>query len=808
MGCGPSRATHVDPRGIQPEKGSLPSPLQALADAAVDVHGSAEKVEAPESKSSVRASDTGTENLFPGAPPPQNEKARLRRLRDLGVLDTRQDDPVFDGIVKSMVEIFRAKVSFVSIVDENRQWNKAYVGVPVPEHARNLSLCAHTLLGERPPFQLIPDCTKDERFKNHPFVTGPTNLRFYAGAPLVTSDNVRLGTLCVMDMEPRYDWGEREVRLLMNFAEIAVREIERRELEAIRTKRQELREVMTSRSSLASDSTRLKFQGSLPTSLVERMLKSTESAPALISRIDGLNPDPGRTWRAIDSISEAIALVDARDGKWTVLYGNRFWGRMISADGADLGVGSSLWDWVQLNHDALPKSLRAADVSPFDAFTHAAVVGGTFSVEGHVHSQGVLCRFKPAWESMDVNALLSQIPDEALLAGEVDSADGKASGMYLVTIVRDLEDGIEVAANSTRAAGMSKETAEVPPGCTGAGGSPQDERHKDPNSDEASSHPAASQRAAMAGVLPSKPPFVDVALGAVLETCTDSETYSALWDGAPVSVTILRHRAPSEDLRARAEASLSINMLHPHVVQTFKFAQRRRPGGSRIAASADGGHESGSPSVPDWETWTVQELCSAGTLWDVHTLFSSGDEGGGDAAAVAWTMREIASGMAYLHGRGIVHGQLCPSSVVFVPAMRTPRGVKAKVGSFRTLTQNVIEQLQSSDDVFFLDHDVLRGAAATPKADVYSFGCLAYMMLVGQRPHANVSHTEFIAALGEAAAVSLDDAAFQAPAPLIELVNTCLHSSPTHRPSFQKIVDSIMHIQKDLRKQARGAKAQ
>lgn len=134
------------------------------------------------------------------APVPANEALRLDALKRLGILDT-EADPAFDALVQLASELCDASVSLVSLVDEKRQWFKARQGTDVSETPRELSLCAYAVAsGET---LIIDDTAQDQRFAEHPMVTGEPKIRFYAGVPLKTGQGLTLGTLCVMDQEPR-----------------------------------------------------------------------------------------------------------------------------------------------------------------------------------------------------------------------------------------------------------------------------------------------------------------------------------------------------------------------------------------------------------------------------------------------------------------------------------------------------------------------------------------------------------------------------------------------------------------------------
>src|SRR3954452_6342457 len=116
------------------------------------------------------------------APLPADEQARLAALHDAGVLDTAPEED-FDDIALLASEICGTPTGLVSLVDSDRQWFKAKVGVTIDESHRDLSFCAYTIHGHD--LLEVPDATSDERFADNPFVTAEGGIRFYAGAPVV-----------------------------------------------------------------------------------------------------------------------------------------------------------------------------------------------------------------------------------------------------------------------------------------------------------------------------------------------------------------------------------------------------------------------------------------------------------------------------------------------------------------------------------------------------------------------------------------------------------------------------------------------
>lgn len=172
-------------------------------------------------------------------PIPNNETRRLRVLWQYDVLDTVPEE-VFDDLTDLASYICEAPIALISLVDEDRQWFKSRVGVTIKETARDISFCAHAILGQG--LFIVADATKDPRFKDNPLVTGPQRIRFYAGAPLITPDGHALGTLCVLDKKPRRlrPQQEQALRVLAHHV-VSQLELRRhgRELNLVRADRRE-----------------------------------------------------------------------------------------------------------------------------------------------------------------------------------------------------------------------------------------------------------------------------------------------------------------------------------------------------------------------------------------------------------------------------------------------------------------------------------------------------------------------------------------------------------------------------------------
>ncbi|MGI4828912.1 MAG: diguanylate cyclase [Janthinobacterium lividum] len=129
------------------------------------------------------------------------DAARLEALHSLQILDTAPEKS-FDEAVRLASAICGTPIAVVNLLDEDRQWFKARVGISATEMPRTGSFCNY-LIGETEPM-VISDAAIDARFCDNPFVTGDPNVRFYAGMPLNTTEGQTLGTLCVIDTVPHH----------------------------------------------------------------------------------------------------------------------------------------------------------------------------------------------------------------------------------------------------------------------------------------------------------------------------------------------------------------------------------------------------------------------------------------------------------------------------------------------------------------------------------------------------------------------------------------------------------------------------
>lgn len=153
------------------------------------------------------------------------EEERLAAVRRYDILDTPPDGS-FDRITKLASELFDIPVALVTIVDHDRIWFKSKAGLDdVSEIPRDPGLCASAVLQDTP--YIVEEARTDPRTLANPLVAGQFGLQFYAAAPLRTSDGHRLGTLCLLDREPRM-FSPKQASVLQQLADVVMDEMELR----------------------------------------------------------------------------------------------------------------------------------------------------------------------------------------------------------------------------------------------------------------------------------------------------------------------------------------------------------------------------------------------------------------------------------------------------------------------------------------------------------------------------------------------------------------------------------------------------
>jgi GAF domain-containing protein len=139
-----------------------------------------------------------------------NDAARVDALQKYAILDS-EPEQAFDDLTLLASYVCKTPMALISLVDEDRQWFKAKVGISATETSRDIAFCS-TAIQQQDVF-VVPDALQDERFRTNPLVISEPNIRFYAGAPLINEDGYALGTLCVIDRTPRNLAADQEAAL-------------------------------------------------------------------------------------------------------------------------------------------------------------------------------------------------------------------------------------------------------------------------------------------------------------------------------------------------------------------------------------------------------------------------------------------------------------------------------------------------------------------------------------------------------------------------------------------------------------------
>lgn len=154
---------------------------------------------------------------------PDDEKQRMEKLRALKLLDSAPEER-FDRLTRMAKRMFGVDISVLSLIDDGRQWFKSKsTEMDIPdETSREVSFCGHAILGND--VFVVEDAMDDHRFKDNPLVTADPNIRFYAGYPLKVNNGSALGTLCIIDTEPRA-FDPEDSQLLKDLGVMAEQEI-------------------------------------------------------------------------------------------------------------------------------------------------------------------------------------------------------------------------------------------------------------------------------------------------------------------------------------------------------------------------------------------------------------------------------------------------------------------------------------------------------------------------------------------------------------------------------------------------------
>lgn len=209
------------------------------------------------------------------APLPANEDERIAKLLSYNILDTVAET-AYDDLTLMAAYICGVPIALVSLVDVDRQWFKAKVGLGASETHRDVAFCAHAILKSEEVL-VVPDACQDDRFATNPLVTNDPNIRFYAGAPLVTPDGFAIGTLCVIDYQPHH-LTDKQTQALQALARQVVSQLELRlNLQALQQETAERKQTETQLCRLNAELEERVEQRTMQLQIANEDLKTSQS---------------------------------------------------------------------------------------------------------------------------------------------------------------------------------------------------------------------------------------------------------------------------------------------------------------------------------------------------------------------------------------------------------------------------------------------------------------------------------------------------------------------------------------------------
>lgn len=223
------------------------------------------------------------------------ETQRIEELLRYEVLDT-EDEKALDELTQLASVICGTSISLISLVDKDRQWFKSRVGLDAAETTRDMAFCSHAILQDQ--IFEVPDTLKDQRFVDNPLVTGSPDIRFYAGAPLVSTSGMPIGTLCVIDTEPK-KLNEKQQLALNTLAKQVISQLElrlhNRQLLRMQKDQQQIFAMM-------SHDLRSPFNGILGLSQLIQAEAQTLKPEVLSAMADGILESSLKVYQLLDEI--------------------------------------------------------------------------------------------------------------------------------------------------------------------------------------------------------------------------------------------------------------------------------------------------------------------------------------------------------------------------------------------------------------------------------------------------------------------------------------------------------------------------
>jgi len=704
-------------------------------------------------------------DVWKGAELPTNEELRLARLAQLNVLHS-EDEYRYDAITRIVSALAAAPIVLVSLVGKEYQWFKSTTGLDAKQTPRNTSFCAMTFQRELPQdakMLVIEDARIDERTYGNPLVTGEPYIVFYGGVPLQTSDGLRLGALCSIDRVPR-GLTAVQAQIMVNFATVTVQELERGQL---------MGQGVEEASDLNGDK-----NGNLD--FAAGALRKQRMREALDEILVLVRADPAmRHWPLLYTNNTWIDYTGCRVHPpkrvpgWATLEWVAGPGRQGTCP-----QGPSLWDFLDGAPVALAKLRKdVKDMADFRRPRELPLSGSLLlNPRGGDVRVPVQCRLVPAELPLDMNAAAIQpvpMPDEN---------DMEPLSLFFFIVMKV----INVA---TSEPGSPRRSEAPSPGNSLTG---SEARHA--LGTTVATEGGKPRGKHVPALRPPKAPFADVRLMKLIGSGSFGKVYYGLWFGTAVAVKVLEGTGNNTNAAAY-EASISSELQHPNLVQTYKFSSRAKPN-STSPEFADADAQGDEELV---ETWIVQEWCDKGTF---SRNCSAPRTAPSDLRDVIDILREICEAGMYLHSRGVIHGDLTGNNVL-LKSHHNKRGFICKLCDFglaRILEGEEMEILTTQlgtvthmpPELLKLDPDSTK---LTSKADVYAAGILLWQAISGELPFAGLQPPQVVMQVATGKQLKLPDGLNPK---IVVAYSRSIEPDPAVRPEFDGVIQLLLDAADDL----------
>lgn len=666
--------------------------------------------------------------LVPSSPLRPDESARLQRLCDLQALGL-ESCKLLDDITAVLGWIMEVPIVLVSLVTAKKLCFQSRYGLQPRQAPREeSSLCAWCISPREPSVLVVEDARVDQRVMKSGIVQGPPYVRFYAGCPLQSSDGFPLGTLCLIDQRPR-QISAAVSQLLVNFAEIVTRNIERFDMEDYQ----------------------------LPSVELKRLQE--ESPPP---HLEGFQSGALRKEQVHRSLGDAhlLVMVSQETTRWPILYADSRWHKLtnISVRPPSRDHPESkeerlhFWDVASYLDPCGLDARRGAAPRPDDVHAQLIGAGATFGLSvvlGAVGERGpveAMCRCVPADMPLDANAAAINTRAAELCSGhgrEVFHIDAEYRLYFFVV------HPVEAKASAQARRALEALGQPPPPGLL----------------------------------------IRDLELKQLIGSGSFGRVYLGTWIGAQVAIKVLRRKLKQTHAQAGApstsafEAALSATLSHPNLVQTYEFTtQQVETCDQKVIQSLVSKGCQLPKSLVVHEMLIVQEWCDRGSLTPfIQEKWPLGPAGGGPEEVLE-IATDMARALVYMHDRSIMHGDLSSNNVLLKSQQTRQRGYIAKICDFglaRSIDAEAGARTDSLGSVQYMPPELLAVGMGPPeltcKVDVYSMGVIVWQLCSGRPPYENLTPPQVVMRVIGGAQLKVDPESV--PPDLVTLTEQCMHRS-------------------------------